>query len=220
MPRRLNLPDTASTAEAGADGRLCAPSAARNAAPISALLSRTAPRQGRALELASGTGQHVVAFAAACPGLTWQPSEVDPARLHSIAQWVALAPEGGTILPAIPLDATAPGWGARHGGQDLIVVVNLLHLISGAEAQTLLAEAAQALAPGGQLVIYGPFLRGGQATSPGDAAFHAGLRAQDPEIGYKDVDEITARLTGAGLRMVDTAEMPANNLALCAERPG
>ncbi|MDZ4095158.1 MAG: DUF938 domain-containing protein, partial [Paracoccaceae bacterium] len=100
-------------------------------------------------------------------------------------------------------------------GQDAILMVNLLHLISDQAALVVLSEAAKALAPGGRLLIYGPFLRGGQATSEGDAAFDASLRAQDPGIGYKDLDWVAGHLAKAGLMLRVTA-MPANNLMLIA----
>lgn len=218
MPRRLNLPDSASVATPMPDGRLNAPSAERNAGAIGDLLRHHAPARGRALEIASGTGQHVAGFAAALPGLRWQPTEVDPARRTSIDAWVAQS--GLTnVEPALALDATSPGWGAAHGGQDLILLVNLLHLISESEARTLICEAAKALALQGRFIVYGPFLRDGEATSDGDARFHASLIAQDPEIGYKDDFDVIDWLHEAGLELVDVVEMPANNLSFVATRP-
>lgn len=218
MPRRHTLPETASVAEPGAGDKLFAPSAARNVAPITEALRAIAPSRGRALELASGTGQHVTGFARAMPGLVWQPTEIDPARRRSIDAHVTEAALPN-LRPALPLDATAPGWGAKHGAQDLIVLINLLHLISTPEARTLIAEAAQALATGGCLVLYGPFLRDGQATSEGDARFHASLRAQDPEIGYKDLADVTGWISAAGLIAPGIRRMPANNLLLAARFP-
>ena len=217
MPRR-SLPPNASVAHAGDDARMHAPAATRNADAITDALCGIAPDTGRALELASGTGQHAVAFARAMPGLDWQPTEIDADRRASIDAHAADA-----CLPnlraAIPLDATGAGWGARHSGQALIVLVNLLHLISEAEARTLIAEAARALVPGGVFAIYGPFLRAGRATSDGDARFHASLVAQDPDLGYKDVAVVTGWLQTQGLRLIRTVEMPANNLFLAAQRP-
>lgn len=216
MIRRLDLPDAPGVA-AGADARLSAPSALRNRDLIAAELARLAPRTGRALEIASGTGEHVVRFAAALPGLDWQPTDPDPARRASIAAWTA---EAGlaNIRPPLALDAARPGWSSDHGPAELIVLVNLLHLISAPEADTVLDEVAAALAPGGLFALYGPFLRDGEATSAGDAAFHAQLRAQDPAIGYKDVVDTCARLVAAGLRHVETVAMPANNLLIAFER--
>lgn len=215
MSAKRTVPKTASIAEPLAGGKLTAPSAARNVGPIRDVLLNVAPRSGRALEIASGTGEHVVAFARAMPGLVWQPSEIDAPRRASIDAWVA---EAGlpNLRPAVHLDATARGWAVEHAAHDLVVVINLVHLISYAEARSLIREAAAALAPKGKLFVYGPFLRDGQATSDGDARFHASLTAQDPEIGYKDKDEVIAWLRDAGLGAVDVIDMPANNLCLIA----
>jgi SAM-dependent methyltransferase len=215
MIRRLDLPDGGGAA--AGDARLSAPSAVRNRDLIAAELVRLAPERGRALEIASGTGEHVVRFAAAMPGLDWQPTDPDPARRASIAAWAAEAGLGNIRAP-LPLDAARPGWAADHGPVDLVVLVNLLHLISVPEAETVLTEVAAVLAPGGLFALYGPFLRDGEATSEGDAAFHASLRAQDPAIGYKDVIDTCATLVAAGLAHVETVAMPANNLFLVFER--
>lgn len=217
MIRRLDLPDTPG-ATLAQDARISAPSALRNRDVIRDQLLRIAPARGRALEIASGTGEHVVCFAAALPGLTWQPTDPDAARRASIMAWAAEAALPN-ILPPLHLDAARPGWAADHGPADLVVLVNLLHLISAPEARVVLTEAAQALSIGGTFALYGPFLRDGRPTSEGDASFDASLRAQDPAIGYKDLADVTAILAGAGLVLADTVEMPANNLLLIANRP-
>ncbi|MCE8538831.1 DUF938 domain-containing protein [Ruegeria pomeroyi] len=209
-------PSVASIVTQGDGARMVAPAAERNMAVLCDLLEQVAPHQGRALELASGTGQHVSAFAERLPGLSWQPTEVDAQRRASIDAYC----EGlDNVAPVQELNATRPGWGANWAGQDLVVLINLLHLISEDEAATLIAEAAAALAPGGRLVIYGPFMRAGELTSEGDARFHAALTADDPEIGYKDDFDTMDRMQAVGLEMADVVEMPANNLALIAEKP-
>lgn len=217
MPQRI-LPPTASVAHAGDGAKLHAPAAERNAAAITEAITAIAPTTGRALEIASGTGQHIVGFARAMPGLDWQPTEIDPARRASIDAWAA---EAGlpNLRAALALNATHPGWGAEQGNRALIVLINLLHLISTPEARTLVQEVAIALAPGGRFALYGPFLRDGQATSEGDARFHASLSAQDPAIGYKDLAAVSDWLRAVGLALTETRAMPANNLLLIAERP-
>ncbi len=214
MTRKLDLPDAP---EAAADAAMSAPSALRNREAILSVLTRIAPDRGRALELASGTGEHVIAFAPAMPGLTWQPSDPDPIRRASITAWSARHPSENLLAP-VDLNAATPGWAETEGPFDLIFLCNLLHLISGPEVDVLLQEFAAALAPGGIGAIYGPFLRDGEATSEGDASFHASLQAQDPAIGYKDVIDVAAALTGQGLHLFETVKMPANNLMLCLER--
>ncbi len=219
MPDRpAALPPTASVAEPAGGARLHAPSALRNVDAIADLLADMAPASGSALELASGTGQHVAAFAARLPGLHWQPTDIEAARLHSIDAW---AGDSGrpNIAPAVELDASVPGWGAAWRGQSLILLINLLHLIPMRDVHTLIGEAASALAPGGRFVIYGPFMRAGKLTSDGDAAFHASLSARDSRIGYKDDGAIAGLLREAGLTMVAVRPMPANNLAMLSEKP-
>lgn len=215
MTRRLPA-DLASVAAAAGGAKLHAPSAERNAAFIADLLGQTAPRTGIALELASGTGQHVVAFAARLPGLTWHPTDLDPERLASIAAYRAEAGLPNIEAP-VALNATAPGWGAAWA-VDLVVLVNLLHLIGTNEARTLIAEAARALNRDGRLVIYGPFLRAGELTSDGDRGFHERLVAADPDIGYKDDFDVMDWMQEAGLEIAEVVEMPANNLAIVARR--
>lgn len=211
------LPPTASVAEPREGAKQSAPAALRNVSALTNLLGRIAPRGGHALELASGTGQHVVAFAAALPHLTWHPSEIAADRRASIE---AYRMEAGlpNLRPVQNLNACAPGWGVSADRQDLILCINLLHLIPDQAAQTVITEAAIALASGGTLVLYGPFKRDGLLTSDGDVRFDAQLRAADPEIGYKDKRDITAWLTRAGLVVAQTVDMPANNLAFIARK--
>lgn len=213
-----DLPKTASIAHAGEGAKLIAPSASRNAADICNMLAQFAPKSGTALEIASGTGQHCIAFARECPNLRWQPSDIDSTRRVSIDAY-ACDSGLGNIAPALPLDACSPGWGAQHAGQSLILVINLLHLVSTPEVKTLIREAAQALAPAGRFVIYGPFMRAGVLTSDADMRFHASLVGQDPDIGYKDDFDILDMMQCASLSIVDIIEMPSNNLALIGEKP-
>jgi len=205
----LRLPD--SGAETLPDGRRMVPSAARNAGPILEQLQGLG-LAGRLLEIASGAGLHAARMAGPL-GLIWQPTDVETANFASIWAWAATAP--AEIRPPLTLDATQAGWAAQVGQWDAILLVNLLHLIPAPGAETLLAELPKALAPGGTACLYGPFLRDGHATSPGDAAFDASLRAQNPEIGYKDLDWVLAQLHLGGLQ-VQITQMPANNLLLVA----
>lgn len=211
------LPPSASVAIPSGGAKLYAPSADRNIEPLCTLLKARAPKRGAALEIASGTGQHIVAFAAALPGLDWQPSDVAPDRLASIDAYVA---EAGlnNVAQAIALDATREDWSHAVPPQDLIVLANLIHLIPLAAAKTLIMQAGQALSHGGLLMLYGPFKRGGLLTSQGDVRFDAELRAADPQIGYKNDAWMLEMLAQAGLRVILTQDMPANNLAFIAER--
>ncbi len=201
-----------------ADGRMSAPAATRNRDDIVEALAQIAPKQGRALEIASGTGEHIIRFAPAMPGLIWQPTDPSPDRRASIEAWLAAEPAPNVGAP-VDLDACTPGWSSTHGPVDLIFLANLLHLVTEAEAQTCLTEIAAALAPGGIATVYGPFLRNGQTTSEGDAAFDARLRADMPGCGYKDLDWVTEQWAAKGLTLNPPRQMPANNLLLSARKP-
>lgn len=212
--RRLDLPDSNIPTEGA---KRHAPSAARNLEPIAAVLAQHLPAQGRVLELASGTGQHIVAFAARFASLVWQASDIDPANLASIRARSGELARTNLCDPVL-LDACTPGWATRNSGWNAICLTNLLHLVSQNEAKILLTEAAQALAPGGVFCLYGPFRRGGELISDGDRAFDASLRAQDPAIGYKAIEWVEDVLTQGGLCPVGLHPMPADNLMLVTRR--
>ena len=209
------LPPSASVATPVDGVRLHAPAASRNAQALCDLLRAHAPQTGQALEIASGTGQHLVDFARTLQGLIWQPTDIDPARLVSIAEYTRAA-DLPNIRPPTRLDAALAGWARQHAGQDLIITVNLAHLISATQVQTVLTEAIKALTPCGRFILYGPFMRDGALTSAGDARFHAELSAADAAIGYKNDRDIEHWLGQAGARQITRVDMPANNLAFIA----
>ena len=211
------LPETASIALSADNGKLHAPSAARNADAIVAALAGIAPQQGHALEIASGTGQHMARLAAAFPALTWQPTDIDKTRLASIEAWCSEA-RLGNVKPPMILDAGMAGWADKTAGQNLVFLSNLLHLISAREAGIVISEAAKALVTDGVFVAYGPFLRGKNYASPADQHFDKSLRASAPEIGYKSVETIQRLQAEAGLDPLAPIAMPANNLLLVARK--
>lgn len=218
MQIRIPPPGASVATAPDESGKLHAPSAARNAADICEVIKAVAPASGHALEIASGTGQHIKAFAAAMPAIQWHPTEVSQARLVSIAAYIAESDLPNVSKPQT-LNATQEGWGDAVAPKDLIVLINLLHLISEAEVVTLVVEAARALCPAGQLFLYGPFKRNGELTSDGDAAFDASIRASDPEMGYKDDVWVKKVTQQAGLAHIRSHEMPANNLGLVFQKP-
>ena len=206
----------ANPSDQAGDARLYAPAAARNRAPLVEALRPFLPQSGLALEIASGTGEHVVGFATAFPGLIWQPTDIDSERLASIAAWTrheAL----GNIRPPLHHDAVAQRWTGPPA--NVVFLANLLHLVSQAEAASLIATMAGALAPSGTLALYGPFLREDGYASDGDMRFDAAIRAERPEAGYKSIGWTEGALAAQGLDRRDCVAMPANNLLLVWRRP-
>ena len=218
MGHRNNITATVCVSNMEGDGRLNSPSAVRNAEPIVELVKNTAIKSGNALEIASGTGQHVVKLAAALPLLNWQPSDVDKTRIKSIRCW-SDDHHLTNLKPPCLLDATKEGWAVDYHGQDLILLVNLLHLISFEETKILVKEVSKALTPKGLSIIYGPFMRKGELISKGDIEFHHSLINTDPDLGYKNDVDMLNLFREAGLVHLSTNEMPANNLAFITQKP-
>ena len=197
------------------------PAAERNLDPILQKLQALLAANGRALEVASGTGQHVAGFAAALPGWTWQPTDHDPANLESIAAWSAQAGVRNVLAP-LQLDVRAARWpGEAPSGDapwDLVYCANMLHIAPWACCAGLLQGAARTLSPHGLLVTYGPYLEGGVPTSPGNLDFDASLRERNPEWGLRRLEDVAQQAGQAGLLLSARHSMPANNLLLVFTR--
>lgn len=199
----------------GSDPRRHAPATLRNRDPILAVLKEELPASGTVLEVASGTGEHAVHFAASLPALRWQPSDADEGALASIAAHAADAALPN-LLPALRLDASSASWPVSR--VDAIVCCNMVHIAPWSSAEGLFAGAGRVLAQGAPLVLYGPFVEAGVATAPSNVAFHESLKARDPRWGLRDVaalDELAAR---SGLVRTRRVAMPANNLTLVWRR--
>ena len=217
MGYRTKLPDTASVVNSKNGERLFSASAERNSAPIINVVKRIAPNSGEALEIASGTGQHIAKLAFSLPNLSWSPSEVEPERLKSINAWVEKENLLNIKTP-IHLDATEPGWAESLPQYDFILLVNLLHLISWNETKTLISELSKSLKKNGIVFIYGPFLRNGNLTSEGDKIFHNSLIQTDPDIGYKNDSDMLTLFANSSLSLLETVVMPANNLGFVLQK--
>jgi Protein of unknown function (DUF938) len=188
-----------------------APATLRNRAPILEVLRRVLPRTGLLLELASGSGEHAVHFAAALPDWTFQPSDVDPDALASISAWIA---ESGTanVRPPVQLDVTAEDWPVET--VDAMFSANMVHIAPPEAARGLMAGAGKYLAAGGLLIVYGPFRIGGAHTAASNEAFDADLRARDPRWGVRDLEWLQQLGATHGLTLEQRVAMPANNQTL------
>jgi SAM-dependent methyltransferase len=194
-----------------------APAAERNRGPILAVLERVLPaaekagNTGTVLEIASGTGQHAVHFAAAFPQCIWQPSDADEEARASIAAWTAHS--GLTNIRApLALDVREASWGIDAA--DAIVCINMIHISPWASTQGLIEGARRLLQPGGVLYLYGPYRRGGAHTADSNAAFDRQLRQRNPEWGVRDMEDVVALADAAGFAHDEPVAMPANNFSL------
>jgi SAM-dependent methyltransferase len=205
-------------------GRLDAPAFHRNHQAIwTALQTFLTGKSGDVLEAGSGTGQHVAEFARHSPEITWWPSDLNEQHLKSIAAWRANAGLAN-IRPPLRIDLSDPAWcrGMHDGGgpAKLLAVfcANVIHIAPWRVAEGLFAGAARCLRADGRLFLYGPFKRGGKHTALSNAVFDSSLRDNDPEWGVRDVEALETLATSVDLKLIEIAEMPANNLILVFER--
>jgi hypothetical protein len=149
----------------------------------------------------------------------WLPTETDPARLASIRAWTDLLPaDGPRPLPPRDLDAagTAGTW-PLHDAAPLSAMVsaNVIHIAPWTVALGLLAGAAHWVAPGGPLILYGPFHRDGHSMSDGNTRFDAELRSRNPHWGIRDLErDLLPAAAAVGLSLAAVHPMPANNLCV------
>ena len=188
------------------------PAADRNKEPILAQLQSILGEYGKALEIASGTGQHATWFAANLPGWTWQPTDFDAESLPVIAARVAQAGLGNVLHP-LQLDVTQPQWPLADQF-DLVFCANMLHIAPWEACAGLMAGAARHLAPEGMLVTYGPYFESGVSAAPGNLAFDESLRARHPSWGIRHLDDVVKQAGAQGLALARRHAMPANNLLL------
>ena len=187
------------------------PAAERNARPIAAELLRLLPPSGLLLEIASGTGQHAACFAAAMPGWRFMPTDHEAASLPSIAAWCANL---ANVLAPITLDVLSAEWRGVPTAVDAVFCANMIHIAPWACCGALMRGAARHLSNDGALITYGPYLEAGVATSPGNVAFDADLRARNAEWGLRRVDDVAMEAAAAGFELRERITMPANNLLL------
>ena len=198
--------------EGPAEGaRRSAPAALRNREPIVEVLREWLPEHGLVLEIASGTGEHAAFFGKHFPQLEWQPSDLHPEALNSIAAWQETAGLPNVRHPVV-LDASSCDWPIAEA--DAVLCINMVHISPWAAALGLLEGAARVLKSGGPLILYGPWLMGEAPVAPSNLAFDADLKSRDPEWGLRRVEDFAVAARERGLSLVETREMPANNLML------
>lgn len=207
-----------------ADGRLDAAAFHRNHVPIWAVLEKfLAGQAGDVVEVGSGTGQHVVHFATHTPGITWWPSDLNENHLKSIEAWRAHAGLPNIRRP-LRIDLTDSAWclqmhdGSGPAGLKAVFCANVIHIAPWRVAEGLFAGAARYLRSDGRLFLYGPFKREGRHTALSNAVFDTSLREQNPEWGVRDIADLEKLAAAVGLALIETTDMPANNMILAFAR--
>jgi hypothetical protein len=195
--------------------RRSAPAATRNREPIAGVLAEWLPSSGLALEIASGTGEHVLHFAERFPALEWQPSDIHEDALASIAAWRATARLPNVRQPII-LDAVSADWPVSRA--DAVLSINMVHISPWPSALGLLDGAQRLLSSGAPLILYGPWLKDDVPTEPSNLAFDADLKRRNAEWGLRRVEDFATAAAERELDLAETREMPAKNMMLLLRR--
>jgi Protein of unknown function (DUF938) len=192
-----------------------APATLRNRDFILDVLHDVLPKTGVILEIASGSGEHVVHFARSFPSLVFQPSDPDPEARLSVAAWARAAGVTNVRTP-IALDASEPVWPIASA--DGIICINMIH-ISPWEATVGLIKGAAAILPSASpFYLYGPYKREGFATAASNQAFDRSLRDRNPTWGLRDLEAVAATAQTLEFSGPVITEMPANNLSAVFRR--
>ena len=187
-----------------------AESSEQNKAPILAVLREVLDQPGAVLEIGSGTGQHAVYFAQALPHLVWQPSDVAE-NLPGIELWLRDDPLPNLRQP-LQLDVARSEWPAMQF--DAVFSANTAHIMAWPEVQRMFEGVSAVLRSGGRFCLYGPFNYGGRYTAPSNEQFDAWLRTRNPNMGVRDVDDLSALAERVGMALEQDFAMPADNRTL------
>jgi Protein of unknown function (DUF938) len=197
------------------DHRQYAPATVRNRDFILDVLRDVLPTTGTILEVASGSGEHIIHFARYLPRLVFQPSDPEPDALLSVAAWVKAANVANVRAPIV-LDASQSFWPIASA--DGIICINMIHISPWDATVGLIRGAAVILPTGSPLYLYGPHKRKGFATAPSNEAFDRNLRDRNPAWGLRDLEAVVAIAQSVGFSLPAVTEMPANNLSVVFRR--
>ena len=198
-----------------AGGKWFAAAAERNKGPILEVIEKILPPRGVVLEIASGTGQHVVHFASALRELTWQPSDPD-ADLRESIRWHIADQRLANVNAPLDLDVARVPWPLASA--DALVCINMIHVAAWSATHALFDGARSIVSSGHIVLLYGPYRRSGAHTSPSNAQFDSELRAQDPTWGVRDLEAVSEVALARGFVLEDVVAMPANNFSLVFRR--
>lgn len=184
-----------------------APATERNREAILEILADEFIDRTAVLEIGSGTGQHAVFFAGKLANLTWQTS--DRKQNHpGIKAWIESSNNANLLLP-LELDVEVPP--KLDDSYDAVFSANTSHIMSMRAVECMFVLVGELLPVNGKFCLYGPFNRSGEFTSESNRQFDASLRAQDPSMGIRNLEDLDELATRAGMRRSRLYAMPANN---------
>ncbi len=162
------------------------------------------------LEIGSGTGQHAVFFTRNLPGLLWQPSDREENLPGLEACFSAEANE--RILAPLKLDVICDPWPGRS--YETAYSANTAHIMPWDAVIAMFAGVSAHLLANARFCLYGPFNIDNRFTSDSNALFDAHLRAEDSQMGIRDMAAIETLANLHHMQLEQKLVMPANNFIL------
>ncbi|XP_065670826.1 diphthine methyltransferase homolog isoform X1 [Hydra vulgaris] len=185
-----------------------------NKHPILEVLKEQLNDKGEALEISSGSGQHVVYFAKNFPKWTWQPSEYDLRCLKSISEYIAESQLDNIFKPLLIDLNTCDLSSLNENKFDLILCINMVHIAPLKCSESLFAVASTLLKSNGKLITYGPYSVNGLLTPESNVLFDLSLKSQNADWGVRDISYLEDLAKNNNLVLRSTVEMPCNNKCL------
>uniref|UniRef100_A0A0K0ERM9 Methyltransferase domain-containing protein n=1 Tax=Strongyloides stercoralis TaxID=6248 RepID=A0A0K0ERM9_STRER len=209
--------------------------ASRNCKPIVDILKNYISSEDsfKVLEIASGTGQHILSFAKNFPNSTFQPSEISHRHLHSIVAYLDMLRNAHSMISKKEINIRVPlyidvtksptKWAMPKdygpNNIDIMISINLLHICSQDAVIGLFRAAGAFLKQNtGKLFTYGPYSIDGIITPQSNIEFNLNLKEKNPEWGLRDIRDLNEIAQKFGLKLINTHSMPANNYILVFEK--
>lgn len=185
-----------------------APAALRNSEPILEVIRNELRDCKSVLEIGSGTGQHAVFFGREMPWIEWQTSDLE-SNHAGIRAWIDDA-QLENVMPPIALDVRdAPKLEAEFDGA---FSANTAHIMSIETVERMFEVVARCMTREGVFCLYGPFNLEGNFTSDSNRQFDQNLKAQDSEMGIRDLETLDEFAHSNSLQRTNLYAMPANNM--------
>ncbi len=185
-----------------------------NKDPILSVLKRVFDSPCEVLEIGSGTGQHVVYFAAHLPHVSWQPSDL-AVYLPGINSWLNEA-KLENIKSPMALNINHKPWPVSD--IEAVFTANTLHIMSWESVQIFIQSLGEVMQAGAMFCCYGPFNVGGTYTSESNARFDIWLKERDSLSAIRDLEAVVSLANDSGIKLLENIEMPANNKLLVLEK--
>lgn len=197
------------------DERLTTEVFERNKEPISkALYPYLDKITGNALEIGSGTGQHLSYLAKNFPNIIWQGTDIDEVHCKSVDAWAKF---NSLNLPrALALDA-ASDWSSvlkEYDSFNMIISMNVIHISPISTLEGIFINSAKFTKTDGILVFYGPFKRANKHIGEGNKIFDQRLRNENSAWGVRCISTLESLAADNKFLAPKVIEMPSNNFLL------